>query len=193
MNIRNVIVMLGPPGSGKGTQGKLLANVLNYNYLSMGQYLRQYAQKNTELARKIKKAIDAGKIIPDDWIKKIFLKAVKNFHKSEGVILDGFPRDINQEPILDNFMVKRETCQLKVIFLNVYLKDLLKRIGKRTGKRADDNPSVIKTRFKEYKKKTLPLKKYYKNKGVLLEIDGNHPIKEVHRRIVQKLKNLKAP
>jgi adenylate kinase len=74
MNLQNIIVILGPPGSGKGTQGKLLAQKLNYSYFSMGQFLREYADRGTELAGKVKRMVDEGLIIPDQWIADLFGK-----------------------------------------------------------------------------------------------------------------------
>jgi adenylate kinase len=191
MKIKNVIVILGPPGSGKGTQGKMLAAFLNYNYLSMGQYLRNYTLRETELARKVKAAIDSGKIIPDEWMVHIFKEAIENLPDAPGMLLDGFPRDIGQAPILDIFMQEHLTNSLKVLFLEVEKEDLLKRIEHREKvgheMRADDDPKVISTRFEEYENKTFPLKKYFESKGVLIPINGNQSIEGTHHEIMQKL------
>jgi adenylate kinase len=190
MKIRNAIVVLGPPGSGKGTQGKLLASVLGYSYLSMGQHLRDYSNKDSKLAANIKETIDSGHIIPDDWIRNIFRDAVENLPDADGIILDGFPRDLGQVPILEEFLKLHETKSLKVLFLQVNENDLVERIGDRRADnsgRADDNPKIISTRFEEYKLKTFPLKKYFEDQGVVITIDGNYPIEEVHQQILSKL------
>jgi adenylate kinase len=191
MKIQNVIVILGPPGSGKGTQGKMLAAFLNYNYLSMGQYLRQYTTKDTELAKKIKETIDSGLIIRDEWMVQIFREAIDSLPQAKGIVLDGFPRDIGQAPILEEFMRMHETKSLKVLFLDVDKEDLIKRIGQREKSavvtRADDDPKIISTRFEEYKNKTFPLKKYFEDKGILIAINGNQSIEETHDEILKKL------
>jgi adenylate kinase len=189
--IKNVLVILGPPGSGKGTQGKMLAAFLNYNYLSMGQYLRQYSKRDTELAQQVKTTIDSGHIIKDEWMVRIFAEAIKDLPQAEGLILDGFPRDLGQAPILDIFLNEHGTTSLKVIFLEVAKEDLIKRIGQREKengeKRADDDNSIIHTRFEEYENKTYPLREYFKMKNVLIPINGNQPIEGTHQEILRKL------
>ncbi len=191
MKIQNVIVVLGPPGSGKGTQGKMLAAFLNYNYLSMGQYLREFAKKDSELAKQIKESIDSGHIIRDEWMVKIFGEAIEEFPDKLGIILDGFPRDIGQAPILEIFMREHNTKSLIVLFLEVQMEDLIRRIGERkseaTVARADDDPKIIATRFEEYKAKTFPLRKYFEGKDVLIPINGNQPIEQTHSEILKKL------
>jgi adenylate kinase len=191
MIVKNVLVILGPPGSGKGTQGKMLAAFLNYNYLSMGQYLRQYSKRDTELARQVKETIDSGRIIKDEWMVRIFAEAIKDLPDAEGLILDGFPRDIGQTPILELFLQEHKTKSLKVLFLEVAKEDLIKRIEQRENeggeRRADDDVSIIHTRFEEYENKTYPLKKYFQDKGVLIPINGNQPIEGTHREILAKL------
>ena len=191
MVIENVIIVLGPPGSGKGTQGKLLAPILNYNYLSMGQYLRQYSQRDSDLARQVKETIDSGRIIKDTWMLEIFAEAISSLPQASGIILDGFPRDLGQTPILEKFLADHQTKSVKVLFLEVTKDDLVKRIGQRekenSEKRADDDPSIIHTRFEEYEKKTFPLRKYFEDRGELIVINGNQPIEDTHREILRKL------
>lgn len=191
MAIENVIVVLGPPGSGKGTQGKLLAPVLNYNYLSMGQYLRQYSLRDTDLAKKVKESIDTGHIIQDSWMPEIFSEAIQNLPKAQGIILDGFPRDVGQTPIFEQFLADSKTKSVRVLFLEVEIPDLTRRIALREKgggeKRTDDDPGIISTRFEEYEKKTFPLKKYFEDKGELISINGNQPIEDTHKEILNKL------
>ncbi|MBX4204709.1 MAG: nucleoside monophosphate kinase [Candidatus Doudnabacteria bacterium] len=189
--IKNVLVVLGPPGSGKGTQGKMLAPILKYNYLSMGQYLRQFSEGESELSQQVKQTIDSGRIIRDEWMTQIFPTAIAGLPDADGIILDGFPRDLGQTPILETFLREHQTENFKVLFLEVEKEDLIKRITQRESQggemRADDNPEIISTRFEEYKNKTYPLKKYFEDRGVLITVNGNQPIEGTHQEILRKL------
>src|SRR4051812_13903628 len=185
MEIKNILVILGPPGSGKGTQGKLLAPILNYEYVSMGQVLRNYVQKGNELGAKVKTMIDAGQIIPDEWIRVIFhevlLELPENTH---GVILDGLPRDMSQEPILEEGCKQYGVENIKVVFIEVpeeKLRERLKLRGEDGSNRADDNPVVFDTRFAEYKNKTYPLKEFFEKRNQLVLINGDQSIEDTHQ------------
>jgi adenylate kinase len=194
MKIKNILILIGPPGSGKGTQGKLLAPVLGYNYLSMGSTLRSYATANTPAAKEVKELIDAGRIIPDTMIKKIFNDAVKSLPQSEGLILDGFPRDIDQVHILDEAFAKYGTQKVKVLFIDVPKAHVIARLTKREGieSRADDDPQVIETRFEEYDRKTHPLLEYFQKQHRLVHINGDQAIEKVHAEILKALSHDKA-
>ncbi len=185
MKIKNVLILIGPPGSGKGTQGKLLAPILKYNYLSMGSTLREKAKSDKE----IKKIINAGKIIPDDIIKKIFFEAINELHKAAGVILDGFPRDIGQVNILDELLSKHKVDHVKAIFIDVPKSKVLERLKKREGieSRKDDDPEVIHTRFAEYDHKTFPLVAYFEKHHWLTRIHGDQSVEQVHAEIIRRL------
>jgi len=187
---KKFIIMLGPPGSGKGTQGKLLAKVINFAYFSMGAVLRDYSRGDSEEAKFIKETIDGGRIIPDDLIKQIFEGQLKKYSDSEGIIIDGFPRDIAQVDIL-NDNIKKYNASTRVIFLDVPKEKLLERINERNAqaveKRADDDPNLLHTRFEEYLQKTLPLVDYFQKAGILFRVEGNHPIEEVHQNILKQL------
>jgi adenylate kinase len=191
MKIKNILILIGPPGSGKGTQGKLLAPILKYNYLSMGSTLRNYALNDTASAKEVKELIDAGHIIPDHVIRKIFHDAIKALPKSEGLILDGFPRDIDQVNILDEAFAKYGTEKAKVLFIDVPKAHVMARLTKREGieSRADDDPQVIETRFEEYDRKTHPLLEYFQKQHRLVHINGDQSIENVHADILRTLTN----
>ncbi len=183
--------MLGAPGSGKGTQGKLLADNLGYGYFSMGAVLRQVAASDSPQAKQIKELIDSGRIIPDELIQKIFQDQLNKFKEHESVVIDAFPRDIDQVNILNDAVKEHQVNSLRVIFLDVPKEVLLERIKERNEeareKRADDRTSVIDTRFAEYEAKTLPLVDYFQKAGILIRIMGNRPIEEVHQEILEKV------
>jgi len=216
MELEKIIIILGPPGSGKGTQSKLLGQNLNFAYFSTGALLRDYAKADDELGRKIKNFIDNGIIIPDDLMVEIFEKQLETVSSFKGVILDGYPRTLGQVKILEGIMERHNINQLAVLFLEVDKQKLLGRLTRRktckncqaiylpaasayatnicskcAGEltvRADDDPKVIEKRFEEYLIKTKPVKDYYDGKGLVTYINGDQLIEEVQKEILEKLK-----
>jgi adenylate kinase len=187
MKFTQVIVMLGQPGSGKGTQGKLVAQALGYAYFSMGACLREYAGGSDDAAREVKNLIDAGRIIPDNLIRKIFFDKIGSFPKVGGLVLDGFPRDVDQLKIFHEFLTQHDIKKVKVVKLKVPREKLIARIMNRSEVRNDNNLPVINTRFQEYDEKTQPLVEYFKNNHELIVVNGDRPIQEVHAEIMQKI------
>lgn len=189
MKIKNIIILIGPPGSGKGTQGKLLAPILKYNYFSMGSALRKYAKSQSKNAKEVKAIIEAGRIIPDDMIRSIFHDTIKALPKSEGLILDGFPRDIQQVSIFDEAISDYKVDRVKAVFIDVPKIKVLNRLQKRGSieSRADDNPEIIETRFIEYDEKTFPLVSYFEKQHRLVRINGDQSVEEVHAEVLRKL------
>lgn len=187
--LQHILIVLGPPGSGKGTQGKMLALILNYSYLSMGQYLRAYALRDTDLAKRIKQSIDSGHIISDELFDQVFPEVKSTIRNSNGIIFDGFPRDEAQVPILENLISELNVKDIKVVFLDVPKEKLLSRLHKRekSEDRADDSPEVIGTRFDEYMHKSLPVIEYFEKKGWLIRVNGDQSIEATHDEIVKKL------
>ena len=215
MTLQNIFVVLGPPGSGKGTQSKLLAKKLDYFHLSTGDLLREQAGLGTELGLKIKNLIDNGIIVTDEIIREVFVVKLESL-TSSGVILDGYPRTIGQVKILEEVMEKHNISNLKIVFLNVDKEKLLKRItGRKTCSlcqemykegvpeynsgvcskcggqlivRADDDPAIVGKRFDEYNQKTAEVKDYYEKSGQLVTINGDQSIESVQTEILEKLK-----
>jgi adenylate kinase len=189
MKIKNFLVLIGPPGSGKGTQGKLLAPILNYNYLSMGSTLREFSKGDSKESKLVKETIDSGRIIPDTLMKKIFRDTLRQLPKADGLILDGFPRDVDQISILDEAISNHKVDRVKALFIDVPKAKVIQRLTKREGieSRADDNPEVIETRFKEYDQKTHPLVEYFEKQHRLTHINGDQTIEQVHDEIIRKL------
>lgn len=215
MKLEKIFVVLGPPGSGKGTQSKLLAKVLGYGAFSTGEMLRDIAKEDSEFGKKIKDFIDNGIIIPDEMMRDIFRAKVKSLADVTGLILDGYPRSLGQIIFLDELILELDQPKVTAIFLEVDKEKLLARLAKRKScavchtmyksdmpeyksgvcskcggeliVRADDDPAVMEKRFDEYQKKTAAVKDYYQREGKLTEINGDQPIEEVHQEILNKL------
>jgi adenylate kinase len=190
MALQKIIVFMGAPGSGKGTQTKLLSEKLGYEFFSTGELSREYAKQDTELGRKIKTTIDQGIILPIEIIREIFVKKFESILSSPGVILDGFPRTIEQVKLLEELVDKYKIENFKVLFLDVDKERLLNRLSIRSQKegRADDDVSAVERRFDEYMTKTAPVKDYYESKNILTHINGDQSIEEVHNEILEKIR-----
>jgi adenylate kinase len=205
------LIFLGPPGAGKGTQAKQVANEYRIAHISTGDMLRQAIAEGTELGKLAKSLIDHGNLVPDDVITEIVKSRLVKKDCSKGFILDGFPRTLPQAEELDQFesidicialnisdeiivkrLVGRRNCPYCIKDFNVYfnppVKDNICDIcGKELNRRADDNEDAIKTRLKIYWKETQPLIDYYKNIGKLFLIDGTGSPEDVLGRIKSSL------
>lgn len=189
MKLQKIIVFMGAPGSGKGTQTKLLAERLGYAYFSTGELSREYAKQDTELGKRIKDLIDNGIILPIDIIRQIFIKKFESLSDAPGIILDGYPRTIDQAELLKEIMVEKNIPTLQVIFLDVDKNQLLERLSLRgpSERRADDSPDKVEKRFDEYMTKTAAVKDYYESVGLLSHVNGDQEIEAVHQEIMGKL------
>jgi adenylate kinase len=179
------LVLLGPPGSGKGTQGLRLAGSLGLPYLSTGDLLRDEVEHGTDLGRRVAEVIDRGDLVPDDLMIAVVLAALGGA-ADRGYVLDGFPRTVAQAETLE-----RSGCPLPppdvVVHLEVPEKSLRARLVHRAAveDRADDaDPEVIDRRMRVYQDETEPLVAHYRRLGVLVTVDGDAGPDEVARRIV---------
>jgi adenylate kinase len=172
------IVVMGPPGSGKSTQAELLAKKLNLPHLQTGQMYRRIAKINSDLGKKVKNFLSKGHLVPDEEHNQILKKEVSRPQYRQGFVLDGSPRTLNQAETLP-FGVD------KVFYLKVSDEETTKRLVKRG--REDDEPEVIKERLKVYHQQTEPILAYYREMGVLEEVDGEKPIEPIFEDIVERL------
>ena len=183
------LLLLGPPGAGKGTQAQLLVDRLGIPQISTGEMLRAAVASGTEVGRKAQAYMDAGKLVPDDIVIGVTGERLRQPDAAAGFILDGFPRTVAQAEALDALLerlgVKLERC----VVLRVDEEELVQRLLKRARieGRSDDNEESIRTRMAEYREKTEPLIEYYRRRGVLAEVDGLGEVEEVAARIAAAL------
>ncbi len=214
---KTVIILLGPPGSGKGTQAVGLTKELRIPHISTGDLFRENISQGTDLGKKAKSFMDAGKLVPDELVLEMLFDRVSRPDCAKGYLLDGFPRTIPQAEALD-LKLKQDS---KVIALNLNVSDdlILKRIEGRLSckdcghihnkyfsapakegicdkcggsliQRSDDNAEVVKERLSVYHRQTQPLVSYYTKKGVLANINGEKAPEEVAKDLLLQYKLL---
>jgi adenylate kinase len=189
------IALFGPPGAGKGTQSEFLIKEYNLFYISTGDILRNEIANETRLGLEAKSIIASGGLVSDEIIVQIIEKTIISNPFSNGFLFDGFPRTYIQAYILEGLMIKLNTSLNCLISLEVDEEESVARLlnrGKTSG-RLDDNETVIRNRLKEYNEKTLPVLNFYKDKGILREVNGTQAIEKVtvdiKNIIRQELKN----
>ncbi len=175
------ILLIGPPGAGKGTQAVNLAQRLGVPHLSSGEMLRMAKDDATELGQTAQEFLDAGKLVPDELITQIVLSRLDGSDCDSGCLLDGFPRTVAQARALDEYLSLRDAAVDMVLKIHVEEGELMKRLLARG--RSDDRPEAIRQRFREYESLTAPLFKYYEDGGRLRTIDGAGSPDAVQRRI----------
>lgn len=211
------LILLGPPGVGKGTQAKLLSQHYDIPQISTGDLLREAVSEGTELGKQAKKYMDQGDLVPDDVILGMVEETLQSDKCSDGFILDGFPRtvpqaegltailkklglqldgvvslEVDDQVVIDRLSARRTCVDCGAIY-NVKTnppeeEGVCDKCGGELILRDDDQPETIKNRLDVYKKQTEPLVDYYDNKGLLVSIDGSKGIDEIQNEIKQKLK-----
>jgi len=201
------IVLLGPPGVGKGTQAQIIAEKKNLKWISTGDILRKEVSEGTSLGREAEIYMKEGKLVPDN----IIIEIIKKHLSPKGVIFDGFPRNLSQAKALEKIMEID-----KVIFLNCPEEIVIFRLtnrricikcnrvynlisnppkrdeicdvcGSKLIQREDDKPEVIRKRFRVYEEETKPLLSYYREKGILFEVDASGSIEEITKNLLKVL------
>jgi adenylate kinase len=201
-----IVVFLGPPGAGKGTQAQRLAEEKGFIHISTGDLLREAVKKGTPLGLKAKEYMERGELVPDDLIVAMIKEKLP---KGGNVILDGFPRTVNQARALEQMLEEIGERLEKVILFEVPDDVVVERLSGRridpkTGKvyhvkynpppegveviqRDDDREEVVRKRLKVYREQTQPLVDYYRQKGILEVVDASQPPEEVYRQLLTKL------
>jgi len=182
--MKDIIIMLGPQGSGKSTQAKLLAKKYNYIDIIESNILRKEAKKKTKLGKEIKTKMSKGILVPFEVTCDLLFKKI-NLTKKNKIIIDGFPREIEQAHVLDYFIYSNKHKLVDVIYVDVPKNICVKRMLLR--KRDDDKPNIIKKRLEIYFKETKPLINYYKKR--LIKINGARNTNEVFKEINKKIKS----
>lgn len=188
------LILIGPPGAGKGTQAALLVEKLGIPQLSTGDMLRAAVAAKTPIGLKAKDVMERGELVADDIVIGIVADRIDNTDCQQGFILDGFPRTEGQTLALDAMLTQKNLVLDGVIQIKVDESDLLKRIEGRAaesadGPRDDDNAEAFKTRLAIYHKQTRPLIDFFGAKGLLFPVNGMASIEEVHASINKILKN----
>jgi len=186
------IALFGPPGAGKGTQAKKLAEKYNLTYISTGDILRKEIADKTPLGLQAKEVIEQGGLVCDETIVQIIENSINMNPDSNGILFDGFPRTYAQAYILDGLLIKMNTKLSCLISLEVPKDELIGRMMARASKenRADDKKEIIENRLHEYDTKTVPVIDYYKDQGKYYAIDGIGTVDEVFERVTDRIEEI---
>ena len=184
------IVLLGAPGSGKGTQAKLLVKELGIPHISTGDLLRTAIAEETELGLKAKEVMDRGDLVSDEIVLGMLKARVLQDDAEKGFILDGFPRNLIQANMLEELFVELEMSLDYALLIEVDADEVVGRIAKRAELegRSDDTEEVVRNRLNVYQEQTAPVADFYKDKGVLTQLLGTGTVEEVQERILSVLR-----
>ena len=183
------LLMLGPPGAGKGTQALRLLKKLGVPQISTGDMLREAVAADTPVGREAKTFMEAGQRVSDEIVIGVARERLAREDCADGFILDGFPRTVAQAEALDGILEELGCSLESCVALDVDEDQLVDRLLRRAQieGRADDNEEAIRVRMKEYREKTQPLIDHYRRQGVLVEVDGLGEIAEISRRIEEAI------
>ncbi len=185
----DAIFLIGPQGSGKGTQAKILAAKLNFFHWEMGGILRSVAKEETVLGKKIKALVDQGVLLTDEQLYEVVDDRLGQIPGNTGIIFDGLPRRVAQAQHVMAYLEKQGKTNLVTLYISLPEAETMSRLLKRAQieNRADDTPEKIKFRLEQYKQDTLPVLDYLKGKTNFIEIDGTPSVEEVTGKIYEQL------
>eukprot|EP01059_Diplonema_ambulator_P025073 TRINITY_DN42056_c0_g1_i1.p1 TRINITY_DN42056_c0_g1~~TRINITY_DN42056_c0_g1_i1.p1 ORF type:complete len:188 (+),score=5.74 TRINITY_DN42056_c0_g1_i1:65-628(+) len=186
----NRLLIIGPPGAGKGTQAVRIAEKLNIPAISTGDIFRKNIKEETELGKEAKSYIDSGNLVPDSVTNNMVRARLAEEDAANGFLLDGYPRNVAQVQELDSILEDMGVEIGRVLLLVADNDELVQRLLNRAAEqgRSDDNEEVIRHRLKVYEEETAPLVALYTERGIVKEINGLGDIDEVTERILDALK-----
>lgn len=214
------LVILGAQGSGKDTQSEKIAEKFGFGTIHMGQFLREVARKDTPLGKEIYRYQNVlNEMVPSEILKQVLHLKIASFPREQGIVFEGIPRTMDQAGYFDEVLLEFGRKLDAVIDLNLSLEEAVRRISKRRVcekckkvlildrdieskdescpdcggnviQRIDDTEKGVKKRLEVFKNETLPVLEHYKEKGLLIEIDGDQSIEKVEKDIIEKLKNI---
>jgi adenylate kinase len=189
------IVLLGPPGSGKGTQASMLVERLGLPHISTGALLRNAAARGTELGLQAKAITDKGELVPDNIMSDMIEERLSRDDVAVGFILDGYPRNIAQAKSLDIMLERLGMPADEAIHIDVDPEHIIKRIARRAKEegRADDKVETVRNRMRVYAEQTAPVADYYAERGILTRVLGEGPKEEILQRILSVLSLSETP
>jgi adenylate kinase len=214
------LILLGPPGAGKGTQAERLVDDFDLPYFATGDILRAAVKDESELGKKAKQYMDKGDLVPDDLICEVIMERVDSDEAADGFLLDGFPRTVGQADVLSESLQKRGRRLTAALLIDVEDDEVVRRLsgrrvcvknghnyhvefdppknegvcdqdGSRLIQRDDDKPETVRHRLDVYHEQTHPLVQRYEDEGVLRRFDGKRPPSEVHDHIRATLATLR--
>jgi adenylate kinase len=179
------IVLMGAPGSGKGTQAALIVKALDLPHISTGDLLRAAVAAGTELGRQAKAVMDRGELVSDDIVLGLLEERLAQDDAANGFILDGYPRNVAQAEALDTLLERLGQPLDEALQIDVDEEQVVERIAKRAALegRSDDTEETVRNRLKVYAEQTAPVVDFYARKGVLSRVLGDGSIEEVFERI----------
>lgn len=181
-------IIIGAPGSGKGTQAELIEKHFGIHHLSTGAQIRREVQNETPIGILAKPYVEDGDLVPDNLIHKIVETAI--IRNEKGLVFDGYPRNLKQDQDLEKLLNKHQQATVKfLVYLPVDKENLVKRVierGKTSG-RADDTVEIFEKRYKAYLEATTPIVDSYREKGLLVEIDGNQSAESIFGKHLKPL------
>jgi adenylate kinase len=187
------VVFLGPPGSGKGTQAKFLAERLGVPAISTGEILRTAVREKTPLGQKAQAIMERGDLVSDDLIVDLIRERIAQADARRGFILDGFPRTIAQAEALERLLAERGDSVSAAVNFRVPDEELTRRMLGRAAEegRADDQPETIRERLRVYREKTEPLVAFYRKRDLAADVDGVGTVDEIGSRVDAALLSLR--